>query len=113
MRGSCLDRRYLDDLCTAISEKRVVVFNYAHPGQTRRVEPYVVGLARNQEALLEGWQLEGFSRSGRRFGWKTFNLRSINALQVTKDRFSGLRPGFRSGARHVKVIWCSVTDLSD
>jgi predicted DNA-binding transcriptional regulator YafY len=93
-------------VCQAIRDRRVVRFHYG--GGTRDVEPYCHGFSKDGHELLSGYQAAGFSRSGERFGWKTFRLDAIRALLVTDQAFSPARPGYDPHDSRISDVHCRI-----
>ena len=50
-------------VCQAIAQRKVIRFHY--DGGTRDIEPHVHGVGKDGGELLRGYQVSGFSRSGR------------------------------------------------
>ncbi len=55
-----------------IERKKLVEFKYG--GGLRVVQPYEVGLTKDLNMLLRGYQEKGYSARGRATGWKLFSL---------------------------------------
>ena len=69
----------------AMDWPQLIVFNY--DGSDRVVAPFVVGVSRDGNPLLRGYQLEGVSRSGKGPGWRVFQVRKMNDLDNFQDYF--------------------------
>jgi predicted DNA-binding transcriptional regulator YafY len=80
-------------LVRAVQEHRTVTFSYH--GLRRTVEPHMVAIHPAGEAVLMGYQTEGFSRAGEVPGWRTFILTEIGDVEPTDRVFPGARPDFR------------------
>ena len=91
-------------VCQAIRERRVLRFHY--DGGTRDVEPHCHGSGKEDQELLIGYQVSGFSRSGERFGWKTFRMDEVRALTVKDESFPGPRPGYNPADVKISAIHC-------
>jgi hypothetical protein len=91
-------------VCQAIRERRVVRLHY--DGGTRDVEPHCHGFSKDGNELLSGYQVSGFSRSGQRFGWKTFRLEEVRAMTLSGNVFAGPRPGYDPSDIKISHIHC-------
>jgi hypothetical protein len=69
----------------AMDWPQLIVFNY--DGSGRVVAPFVVGVSRDGNPLLRGYQLEGVSRSGKGAGWRVFQIRKMSDLDNYQDFF--------------------------
>ena len=76
----------------AIRERRLLGFVY-HDRQ-RIVEPHIYGLADTGNEILSTYQIAGESRTGRVFGWHTFNLSGARHILMGRPRFHGPRPDY-------------------
>ncbi len=90
-------------LVLAILEHRVVRLRYQ--GHERIVEPQVIGLHEAGEPLLVGYQTGGTSQSGTLPGWRTFITTSIEAVEVTEERFASARMDLNVGAHGMQEIF--------
>lgn len=91
-------------VCQAIRERRVLRFHY--DGGARVVEPHCHGFTMDGNELLSGYQVSGASRSGERFGWKSFRLDRIRALIVSDEAFAGPRAGYDANDVRIFEIHC-------
>lgn len=64
---------------------QLVVFKYGE--SDRVVAPFVLGLSSEENPLLRGFQLEGFSRSGKGAGWRVFQIRKMENLENYQEHF--------------------------
>jgi len=74
-----------DEICRAISERKVIQFRYKD--KLRIVEPYICGAGATGKYILLAFQTGGHS-SSRRFGWKLFELANITGLEITEAAFN-------------------------
>jgi len=79
-------------LVNAIRNRRLVEVDYG--GGIRVIEPHRLGRTRDDEVLLEGFQIRGASSSNP-FDWKSLRLDRIRRLQLRPERFGGPRPDFK------------------
>jgi DNA-damage-inducible protein D len=92
----------LEDVITkAINNKQILEFNYK--GNTRIVEPYVVGETSKGKYTLLSIQTGGYSSSGKLPDWRMFELDKIEDLQIRS----------RSYARHFHIHQTDTNNLSD
>ena len=85
----------------AILEREVLVFEY--DGGRRIVEPHGMGATRAGRVVLRGFQIGGYSRSGRLPEWRLFYVDRITALQHTGVIFRP-RPDFRQDDPLMEVM---------
>ncbi len=75
-------------LCEAISNKRLIEFEYK---DCRRIaEPHDYGVIQGVKKLL-AYQIGGESQSGRLPNWRWAEVEKINRVQVLKEKFAGAR----------------------
>lgn len=91
-------------LCRAIRERRVVRFYY--DGGNREVEPHCHGCSKDNNDLLRGYQISGYSSSGEPVGWKMFRLDRISGLVVTETTFRGARPEYDPQDNRMATVYC-------
>jgi len=66
-RGTAMIKQ--DEICEAINSKKVISFDYH--GRTRLLEPFCFGIHKSTgNKVLRGYQIGGFSESGKALGWK-------------------------------------------
>jgi predicted DNA-binding transcriptional regulator YafY len=98
-------------ICAAITNKRVVQFNYDSskaPG-SRVVEPYMIAFNQRNNLILSGWFLQGESASEEGPGWKEYLLDKISSLSVLEETFSPPRPGYKpDGGKIFRNVQCAV-----
>lgn len=75
----------------AINEQKCLQINY--DGENRLIEPHTYGSNAKGNLVLSAFQIEGFSESGERFGWKLFNLDKINSAHLIEQKFD-IREGY-------------------
>ena len=93
-------------VCQAIRERRVLRFHYG--GGARVVEPHCHGFTTDGNELLSGYQVSGISRSGERFGWKSFRLDRVRALIVSDEAFGGPRTGYDPNDIRISEVHCQL-----
>lgn len=75
----------IETILDAMDWPQVVIFNY--DGSDRVVAPFVVGVSSDGVPLLRGYQVEGFSRSGKGAGWRVFQIRKMVNVDNHQDYF--------------------------
>lgn len=73
-------------ILNAMAWPQLIVFYY--DGSDRIVAPFVVGVSKEGNPLLRGYQLEGFSRSGKGAGWRVFQIRKMERLDNQQEFFN-------------------------
>ncbi len=95
-------------LWASIQARRVIEFYY-HGGY-RTVEPYALGVTRHGHADNESlfcYQLSGFSDLNDAAGWKLYRISEMEEIKVSREQFSGDRPGYDpEDIRMVEVFCC-------
>lgn len=71
---------------------QLVVFQYG--SSDRVVAPFAVGVSREGNPLMRGYQLEGVSRSGKGKGWRVFQIDKMGNLENFQDFFNAENFGF-------------------
>jgi len=99
-------------ICSAIKSRRIIEFYY-HGGY-RTVEPFCLGLVLSGDADNESlicYQVGGFSELREVVGWKLYRASEMEDLAITREQFSGDRPGYDQNNVDMAKIYCSVTPL--
>lgn len=91
-------------ICRAIHERRVLRFYY--DGGIRDVEPHCHGCSKDDNDLLRGYQIGGYSSSGEPVGWKMFRLDRLSGLVVTETTFHGARPEYDPHDNRMATVYC-------
>lgn len=79
----------------AIAGKQLVQITYGNGADGKRlVEPHLLGTTITGQAALQGWFVEGASKSGQGPGWRNYLLSRILSIELTNQTFSGPRQGF-------------------
>ncbi|MFX0099189.1 MAG: hypothetical protein ACFFCS_06370 [Candidatus Hodarchaeota archaeon] len=68
----------------AIDEKKLIEVDYEG---RRIVEPYIIYLSNTGKYLIDCFQLEGSSKSGKSYGWKIFDINKLKILSILEDNF--------------------------
>lgn len=69
-----------DMLKKAIRNRQVISFEYE--GKTRIVYPTKIGTLHNNNYAIEGYQVGGFSKSGKMPPWRLYTVGEIKNLQL-------------------------------
>ena len=64
---------------------QLIGFGYGE--SDRLVAPFVVGVSREGNPLMRGYQMEGISRSGKGPGWRVFQVKNMDTVQIQGDYF--------------------------
>jgi len=92
-------------ICKAISEMKLVVFNYE--GGDRTVEPHCFGVTTAGNPGLRGYQVVGYSSSGE-MGWKMFDMSKASSLRILDQTFNGPRSGYNANDKGMRSIECAL-----
>lgn len=88
-------------LQSAIRERRRVAVRYHDQDEPRVVEPHAVYRADNDDLVMDGYQVGGYSTSGRPLPfWRPFRLKKIRTLSLLKDTFT---PRYEDGYSPNKI----------
>ena len=91
-----------DELCGAISNRRVITFWYEERIVT--AEPYVLGIDVYGSLSLRAWQLFG----ARGKGWRRFQVSKATRLSITDVTFEEPREGYESQDEYMQRVIFSV-----
>jgi WYL domain len=78
----------INTIYEAIDQRRMLSLVYK--GETRTVEPYIVGYTDKNKLLLSAVQRSGGSGSG----FRSFDVEEISGVTKTGRRFSGTHPDY-------------------
>lgn len=79
----------LQVLVQAIKERRCVALRYHDQRGLRVVEPHAVYTGERSVLMLDGYQIRGYSSSGRPMPfWRPFRLKEISSIEVLKETFT-------------------------
>jgi len=79
----------LNILTKAISERRCIAIRYHDQRQVRVVEPHAIYSGDRGELILDGYQIRGYSSSGRPVPfWRPFRVKRITAISLLREGFS-------------------------
>jgi hypothetical protein len=92
-------------LVDAIDQRHTIMFDYE--GAERIVEPHCYGVTKKGKEAIRGYQVGGYSSSGR-MGWRLFSVDKVRNLSVGKDVFSAPRPGYKRGDRDMETIYAQI-----
>ncbi|MHB1295013.1 MAG: hypothetical protein ACYC4R_08430 [Anaerolineae bacterium] len=93
-----------DLVCKAIQGRLLIAFRYS--GGERLVEPYVHGVSTAGHEVIRGYQVSGYSASGRPTGWKQFRVEDMADLELTNRTFTDNRPGYQPSGRGLLEMHC-------
>ncbi len=91
-----------DELCDAITNRRVITFSYEERIVT--AEPYILGVDIYGALSLRAWQV--FGVRGR--GWRRFQVSKASRLIITDETFDAPRRGHESQAEYMQRVICCV-----
>lgn len=94
---------FAERLVLAILEHRVTRIRYN--GRDRVIEPQLLGIHEAGEPMLVAYQTAGASQSGDVPGWRTFITTSMEAVEVTDERFPGPRGDLDVGAQRMIEVF--------
>jgi hypothetical protein len=93
-------------ICSAIAERRLMMFGYAN--LVRVVEPHLYGVNSAGHLTLSVWLRPGYSRSDPRGGWRNYLVADIYEAQVLGEAFPGPRPGFNPADPRMERVICAL-----
>ncbi|WP_411343588.1 hypothetical protein ACE3MZ_18530 [Paenibacillus sp. WLX1005] len=85
----------------AIDQKNLLTFFY--DGGARTVEPYCYGIGTKGHELLRGYQIDGYSSSGK-LGWRLFKVADMSSIE-TEGSFEANRPDYKKGDKQIPNIF--------
>ncbi len=94
----------LQVLTTAVKEKRCVAIRYHDQTHIRVIEPHAIYTAENGEIVVDGFQVRGYSSSGRPPPfWRPYRVKKISAISLLKESFqTRTREGFAPSKERYK-----------
>jgi len=99
-------------LWASIQARRIIEFCY-HGGY-RTVEPFALGIVRygnaDNESLL-CYQIGGYSDLNETVGWKLYRTSEMEDISVSREQFSGDRPGYDPDKIDMVKIYCCITPV--
>lgn len=95
----------LQIIINAIENRYVLSFTYS--GINRIVEPHAVGVSRAGHDALRCFQIQG---DHVKFGheWDFCEISKMSHLRATGEHFSGERPGYKRGDKHMTTIYAEL-----
>ena len=96
-------------LWASIQARRIIEFYY-HGGY-RTVEPFALGVVRNGAADNESlicYQISGYSDLQETVGWKLYRASEMEDIKVSRQQFTGDRPGYDPDNIDMVKIYCCV-----
>jgi hypothetical protein len=58
--------------------------------------------------VLRGYQIEGYSESGKPVGWKLYDVNEMRNIQITEYNFRQNRPHYNPADKGMRVVHCNV-----
>ncbi|MGQ4876126.1 MAG: hypothetical protein ACP6IY_18830 [Promethearchaeia archaeon] len=93
-------------ICIAIQSRKLLSFSY--DGGIREVEPYCYGITKKGKEMLRAYQVDGYSKSGNRQGWKLFDVSKIFRLEIIDKTFINIRPEYNPNDSVMIRIFCRI-----
>ena len=93
-------------VCTAISERRLLMFTYR--GTLRVVEPHLFGRTTAGNPALSAWMRPGWSRTDPDGGWRLFRWDEVGSLSILPESFAGPRPDYNPDDPHFEAVFCHI-----
>ncbi len=102
----------LQILTAAIREKRRVAIRYHDQAHIRVIEPHAIYTAEHGEIVVDGYQIRGYSSSGRQPPfWRPYRLKKINAVSLLKESFdTRTEDGFVSDKERYREKLLAIVD---
>jgi hypothetical protein len=94
----------LSTICNAIRERRVI--DVVYDGHTRTVEPHIVWQTKDDDYVLDGWQIGGHSDSDTDPPWRRFPFAKIESAALRDETFSGHRSIYNPHSDRYTDIYC-------
>ncbi|OCB70134.1 hypothetical protein B0A79_01335 [Flavobacterium piscis] len=93
-----------NQIIEAIENQNIIEFSYE--GKSRVVEPHCYGKTTAGNEAIRAYQIDGFSSSGK-MGWKIYDLRKADDIEVTNDTFS-TRNDYKRGDQGMSEIYAEI-----
>lgn len=113
-RDRMLNKNVVKFIAMAIKERNVIAIKYRGQDEVRVVEPHVLYRNERGEIALDGYQVRGFSASGRPPPfWRPYRLKKITAINVLPDQFTArLSEGFSLEKKRYKKELLAAVDTT-
>lgn len=97
----------------AIKERKLIALRYRGQADIRVIEPHAMYRDERDEVVVDGFQVRGFSASGRPPPfWRPYRVKKITALNVLGDRFiPRLSEGFTLNKQRYKKELLAAVDV--
>jgi hypothetical protein len=76
----------IQTIIDAMDWPQLIVFKYGD--SDRVVAPFVVGVSSEGNPLMRGYQIEGVSRSGKKEGWRMFQIKKMERVENHQEFFN-------------------------
>lgn len=93
-------------VCDAINNREVIQFYY--DGGMREVEPFCFGENSKGNCVLRGFQISGYSSSGKSVGWKLFKVDDMSNFSLIGRKFTKIRQDYNPNDKGMIRIICNV-----
>jgi len=90
-------------LCNYIRRREVIRLSY--DGDTRIVEPHLLGTDADGDLTLSAWQRSGPTPSG----WRDFHVKKMENISPTGHNFRFARTGYNREDTTIQTIICRVS----
>lgn len=93
-------------ICDAIRDGEIIEFEYE--GMVKIVEPFCYGVGINEQELLRGYVIGGFSDVlNQEYSWKLFDVSHMGTIQFIGKKFHTIRAGYDKEDKDMKTTYCS------
>lgn len=75
----------IEEILDGMDWQQLMVFRY--DGSDRIAAPFIVGVSSEGNPLMRGYQIEGGARSGKKQGWKVWQVGKMENLEIAWDFF--------------------------
>lgn len=109
-----LNKNVIKLIAKAIKERRVIAIRYRGQDDLRVVEPHALYRNERGEITVDGYQVRGFSASGRPPPfWRPYRLKIITAITVLPDHFTArMNEGFSLDKKRYKKELLAAVDTT-
>ncbi len=96
----------MSDICQAISDLRLISFDY--DDHYRVVEPHIYGVDKKGHHALRAYQVRGYTKLGQLPDWRFFHVDRICRLTILQETFAGPRDGYKRSDSAFATIQCQL-----
>lgn len=84
------------------------MLQFKYEFHTKIVEPYMLGVDKEEHEVLLAYRITGGSESGEFPDWELFRLDKMQEITSIAETFTEVRAGYRRGDSRMVEIYCEL-----